>query len=202
MEPPLELEERDLDGKGILLGDTLIVEEEFIDWFLSHFAEALQAADRELEENAAAFADDQSIKFITGMALFHFTGMGPTDKRWLHTDIDELKKRLLKPVDHPVENLADNLAKAKIDRLFAESKTVLTLEALAKAASNKKPDGDKYPVSRTTVSNIYNGFGANSLNRQYVASVINELVPCTRDDLKRTKTRPRKSPKPKSKTGK
>jgi hypothetical protein len=84
----------------------------------------------------------------------------------------------------------ENRAKKIIDEFFDKSKTVKNIQSLADAASERKSDGKTYPISRVRVSSIYHGYGAGSAVRELVASVINEVVPCTWNDLKATKRRP------------
>jgi hypothetical protein len=168
LEKPDEFEEIDLDkGRAGSLGDH-IVEAEYKAWFVSLIADVLAALNKKASQHEEAQITHRELMFQAVLA-WH----GANNPQEAETPA------------------SDNPAKTKIDEFFDKSQTVHTLQGLADEASKKKHDGDKYPVSRVTVSRIYNGFGAGRTVLHAVASVINELVPCTRDDLRAiTKKKP------------
>ena len=158
---PAELEEEDLDsGLADLFGGTLIVEKSYKEWFVGLVADTLV----ELEVVAANNLEAQQRHHESMMEYLTLLGRSRSNQ--------------------PQGNGADNPAGKLIDEFFAKSETIHDLQDLVDAASIKKPVGD---VGRSSVSRIYNGFGAGPETRQFVASVINEVVPCHKDDLEGTK---------------
>ena len=139
----------------------------FQEWFLGLVADSMAELETMVVENQSAQQKFQEHILERELAWYKSKGLAAP-----------------KP---PAE--AENRAKKIIDEFFSKSEMIHNLQGLVDAATRKKPDGDKYPVSRSSVSRIYNGAGAGAATRQMVASVINEVVPCHKDDLTGTESK-------------
>lgn len=149
-----------------LFGGCLRFKASFKEWFLGLVADTLASLDELVEKNNLAQMQRADWTQECMLALHRAKGTQPSQ---------------------PTE--PENRAKKIIDEFFDKSKTIKNIQALADAASARKSDGKTYPISRVRVSSIYHGYGAGPAVRELVASVINEMVPCTWNDLKGTKRR-------------
>jgi hypothetical protein len=163
-----DLEEREWESRkdADLFGGTLHFTVSFNEWFLGLVADTLAKLEVVAENNREA--QQKHNDMLTEMFRLSFLGGSRSDE--------------------PRADGTDNPAGRKIDEFFAKSRTVINIQTLVDEATKRKGD----PVTRSSVSRIYNGFGAGGATRELVASIINELVPCTRDDLRATKKKPTK----------
>jgi hypothetical protein len=164
IEESVELEVEDLEsGRGDFLGN-VIVEDSYKIWFLGLVSDALS----DLKARASKNEEVQERHL-----------------KWLK---DQFANGTHVPQKYTATN---NPARQLIEEFWAKSQTVHDIQGLVDAATNLKPDGDKYPVSRSSVSRICNGYGAGPKARLFVAMVVNELVRCHKDDLKGTRKPPK-----------
>lgn len=153
--PPEQVEE----GDGPVLGD-YVVKDRFRDGFMSIIAESLAV----LRERALESEDE----------VYRL-------KQEQYRQRDEQFEALVAIVKSGPRSAAD--AKGKLDEFFKKSKDVFTFKDLAVKASPHKRKLDGAGVSAVSITRIYNGQYVGDLIRESVARVINELVPCTREDL-------------------
>jgi hypothetical protein len=168
IEEQIEPDEDDGGEDGDVFAGHLWLTASFKEWFLGLVAGSLTALGEDAENNRAAQEDNARKLIEYQLAWSQAKGVQP-----------------------PQDTEPDNPAKRIIDKFYETSPTIHNHQALADAVSQAKPDGDKYPITRVTISRIYNGFGAGLGTRLEVAKVVNKIVPCTHDDLKRTKPKPK-----------
>jgi hypothetical protein len=152
-----------------LFGGSLFLTASFKEWFLGLVADTLADLEAKASVNDEAREERFRLQMEHGTAWPQIKGLAAPESTV--------------KADPPTMMI--------IKEFFSKSKTVFTLQGLADEASKPKPSGYKCAVSRVRVSNIYNGYGASAEVREAVAGVINESIPCTKDDLKGTKKRTR-----------
>ena len=155
IDPPEQVEE----GDGPVLGD-YVVKEKVRDAFVSIIAESLAV----LRERALESEDE----------VYRL-------KQEQHRQQHEQFEKLVAIVKNGPRSAPD--AKGKIDEFFKKSTDVFTFKDLAAKASPHKRKLDGAGVSDVSITRIYSGQYVGDLIRESVARVINELVPCTREDL-------------------
>lgn len=147
------------EGDGPVLG-SWVVPERVRDNFVSLIAESLAV----LRERALA-TEDEVFKL----------------QQERYTQQNEQFEALVEIVKKGPQRTAD--AKGKIDEFLKLSNEVFTFKELAKKASAYRRKLDGVGVTAVSITRMYKGDYVGDFIREAVARAINEVVPCTREDL-------------------